>query len=713
MNNIDKRQYGWLIKGFYSSVFSRIALFLILGILVAGRLSEVELLSGHSVGGFDIQMCCWCLLLVLSAIMLLISTLCKQRREWIFIVLSNLFFFSCGGFLLSNYQLPVAAYSDANSTYTLQLVTEPVLKNNYFRADAVVIECSRNDSCLSVDDIIGAKIIINIEKDSILEHTPHLADSYLFHGKIFMPRNNGNPYAFDYGDYLLRHGYSGLAYCHPPYCQYISSLQSNQFSFAQRLEAVRCKLINQYRKAGISGDNLSIITAITLGDKSMLSSDLKSDFSAAGVQHILVVSGLHVGFIFMIIILVLRRIRRKAYRSIATFAGIAVLWSYALLTGLAPAVVRAAVMFTIMLLFYVRGEYYRTCHALMIAAVITLVANPYLIFDVGFLLSYGAVLSISFFYPKLFNLYRKLGVKSVIFNRVMQAVVLTVSAQILTFPIVIYSFYQFPTYFIITNIVATFLTPILFCGGMFTLLASNIPYVGVFVGKMLIFIVNLFGNVVSFISNMPMSIVNGWLTKADVATLYLVILAVVNLFMMWRYINQRYNALVITASVVLLGLTVNIVAYAQRTRSIDMYQLNQKRLCVNIILHQQNVVFASVSDTVFLKKQLLPMQLRYDAPIPKFVTTNAVQDNYFQYKGKTYLVLRDNPFRYKTNKGNRLDVDCLVIGQGIYPSQRLFDLFVNPKEVYLTAGVWSGYIPQFKQLLDERGITLCDKLPSE
>lgn len=716
MNNIGKWQYGWLVKGFYSSVFSRIVLFLALGIFVADRLSESEFWSGQLVGLVGVQTFCWCLLLVLSAVVILISTLCKWSKEWIFIVFSNLFFLSGGGFLLSCYRLPVAASGMSDCTYILKLATEPVLNNSCFRADAVVVGCiGRTDSCLSSisENLAGAKIVVNIENDSCLAHVPHLTDHFLFKGKIYLPRHEGNPYAFDYGDYLLKHGYSGVAYCHSPYFQYIQPPYGSKSDFFQWVESVRARLIGRYRKIGLSGDNLAVVAAITLGERSLLSSERKAGFSAAGVQHVLVVSGLHVGFLFMIVILVLRHLQRKVCRYMAVCAGILVLWLYALLTGLAPAVVRAAVMFSIMLVFYTGGEYYRTYHALMIAAVITLISNPYLLFDTGFLLSYSAVLSISFFYPEFYRQYSRLGIRSVVADRIMQAVMVTVSAQILTFPIAVYSFCQFPVYFIVSNIVAAFITPLLFCGGMSALLVGDVPYLGMLMGKILAFIVCLFDNVVISISHLPMSIVSGWLTKADVAVLYLVIASVVNLFMMWRYHNKRFYALVIVLGSLFLGFTVNSVTYIRRTESDGLYILGQKRLCLDVVSHGRNVVFSSVSDTAFLKRQLLPLQLRYDAPSPQFVTTNALADNYFMYNGKTYLVLRDNPFRYKINKGNRLDVDCLIIGRGIYPSQKLFDSFVRPKSVYLAAGIWSGYVLRFGQLLDERGIALCERLPCE
>ena len=78
--------------------------------------------------------------------------------------------------------------------------------------------------------------------------------------------------------------------------------------------------------------------------------------------------------------------------------------------------------------------------------------------------------------------------------------------------------------------------------------------------------------------------------------------------------------------------------------------------------------------------------------------------NCFYFNDESYLILRDNLFRYRQNNGQPLDIDCLIIDRGVYPSERLFTEFIVAKRVVLTAGVWSGYIERYKQLLCELSI---------
>lgn len=665
-------------------------LFMALGILTANAALERGV-PDATLWGIEAEAVCWGALLLLSVIFMSISTLCFKDREWIFILAGNLFFFSTGGYLLTDYDMPTGINDDEAYVRCVELVSAPIEKNGYFRADAVVVE-GRGE---------GEKVLLHLQADTAVA-PPRLCDRYLIHSKMFVPKADGTPVAFDYGKYLRRHGYSGVSYVYAPYYKLVS--HGKPTTWDTKAEALRISLTERYKAVGIDGAELSILTAITLGEKGLLTAEQKADFTAAGVQHILVVSGLHVGFIFMIVVFVLSRVRGVRRRRLLTCVGIAVLWAYAMLTGMAPAVVRASIMFTIMLAFYVSGEYYRTYHALLIAALTTLAVNPYLLFDVGFLLSYTAVWSISAFYPKIYGAYMRLGVKSTVADRLMQAVCVTISAQILTFPIVLYSFYQFPTYFVITNIIASFVTPLLFCGGMILLAVSGVPYIGVWTGAVMEGLVRMFEAAVSTIAGLPQAVVHTYVSGVEVAGLYAVIAAVCNVAMMWKYSDKRYGAWLIAGCVVLGFAGISTAQYYADTEGEKMYVLEQKRLCVNVVSKERNVVFAAERDTAFLRQRLLPLHLKHHAPRVEFVTDTSVMSNCFKYRGETYMILRDNIFRYKYNTGNPLKVDCLIVDRGVYPTEKLFDRFVSPRRLLLTEGVWRGYVPMFVKIAGEKGI---------
>ena len=218
------------------------------------------------------------------------------------------------------------------------------------------------------------------------------------------------------------------------------------------------------------------MSAITLGEKSILSKDTKNNFSAAGVSHILVVSGMHVGFIFMIISLLYSRLYNRYYRLFVTIFGLVLLWLYALLTGFAPSVVRASFMFSLMLVFLFTGNKYRVLHALLLSATISLLANPALLFNISFQLSYLAVLSIVVFYKRIYHFLQRMVPKFKWRNNILSVIGVTLAAQVFTFPIVMFYFHQFPLFFMISNLCVVLLAPIIFIGGYLLIFTSVIPY---------------------------------------------------------------------------------------------------------------------------------------------------------------------------------------------------------------------------------------------
>lgn len=698
MNNIDDKHFGWLIRGFYSSVFAGILLWFILGILAAYWLADIPNRAGYSAATVPI----WAVAVAVSAFFVLIYSVFRRQSVWGLRLWVDVLWFALGGFALSSYSLPVTLADSSPQKYVVGIASNPLYRNGYYRADATILSVVGDSVANGAEaSPVGAKVLLNFKADSGVV-CPSLFDKYVISARLSLPQPDGNPYSFDYGEYLLRHGYSGVGYLYRPYFAFLDKGAPTGISGC--LEWLRGYLLQCYKRVGIDGDELSIVSAITLGEKGMLSAAQKADFAAAGVQHILVVSGMHVGFLYMFVIFLVRRVRRKRLRPVAVAGGLAVLWLYALLTGLAPAVLRATVMFTIMLLFYVFGQQYRTYHALFLAALVTLVANPYTLFDVGFQLSYLAVMSIAYFYPKISRLWSSMGVRHRLVDIVWQPVAVTVSAQILTFPIVLYAFYQFPVYFVVTNIVASFVTPIIFCGGMVAIVFSFVPYIGQCIGAVLDWLVYCFDWVVASIAGFQGAVARGFITPVEVVFVYLIVLAVLNLGVMWQRYQYRFSALVIVLATVAVLATVDIFLYTNRIDNEGLVVLNRQRLCVDRYSHSGAVVYANEADTAYLKESLLPLHLSVAARQTQFVTDTALSANCFAYKGETFLILRDNVFRYRYNKGNPLAVDCLVIDRGVYPSAKLFDKFISPKRVVLTAAVWDGYIGLYTKLLDERGI---------
>lgn len=675
MINIDK-SFRWVSKNYFDTTFARLFLIISLGVIVA----EYTTFATNI----------FLVAIVVGLFFMIFSTFrVNQLGRWIFVLSWSLFLFGAGGWLLRQKQMPELP-SDTHS-YIVELKTTPISKGSYYRAEAEIIYA--NDSV--VENLIGHNVLMNIYTDSLL-NTPQLCDRYLINAKILRP-NNGGMDGFDYGKYLARNGLCGVAYLYANNIKYLSTEQPR--GVVQRSYLLRDKLIRQFESIGLKGSQLAIISAITLGENGLLSNDVRDTFSAAGVSHILVVSGMHVGFIFLIIMWLMSIISYRR-RWIVVVLGLIVLWSYALLTGLAPSVVRATFMFSMMLLFRVMGEKYRVKHALCLSVTILILINPNVLFNVGFQLSYLAVCGIVYFY-QLF--YKRIStLKSRPLRWILSSVAVTVSAQIFTLPIVIYNFNQFPIYFILSNLFVTAFAPFLFLGGIALLPLSYIPFLGIVAGWLMNYVVMIFEYIIHLIVAIPFSTIKIYLSLLEVICLYFVIFCGINWVELRNIFAERFKAPLYFSFSVLLFAFVVLVSDIYYFQSKVLIIPETNRLVVNVLGGDENILFTNYPD--FATERLERTWLKYSCAKPTIVIDSALTSNAFSFNGESYLILRDNLFRYRQNNAQPLEVDNLIIDRGVYPSERLFTEFVCPKRVILTAGVWHGYIDEYKSIMDEIGI---------
>jgi competence protein ComEC len=276
------------------------------------------------------------------------------------------------------------------------------------------------------------------------------------------------------------------------------------------------------------------------------------------------------------------------------------------------------------------------------------------------------------------------------------------SAQIFTLPIVIYNFNQFPIYFILSNLFVTAFAPFLFLGGIALLPLSYIPFLGIGAGWLMNYVVMIFEYIIHLIVAIPFSTIKIYLSLLEVICLYFVIFCGINWVELRNVFAERFKApLYFSLSVLLFAFVVLVsdIYYSQR-KVLIIPETN--RLVVNLFGGDENLLFTNHPD--FVTERLERTWLKYSCSDPTIVTDTALTANAFTFKGESYLILRDNIFRYRQNNGQPLEVDNLIIDHGVYPSERLFTEFIRPKRVILTAGVWHGYLDKYKVLMDEIGI---------
>lgn len=271
------------------------------------------------------------------------------------------------------------------------------------------------------------------------------SNEFLFSSPIQAFSNFGN---FDYARYMYNRGFVGSSYI--PSHQW---LYTNKDKQSLQTLALRCrlKILTFYSSLGFDENQLGILSALTLGDRRGVTDDLNQSFRVTGTVHILSVSGLHVGIIYAIISSLLCLIRRSSkYYFIKPLVIIILLWIYSFITGLPPSVIRASIMLTVFCFADIFRRKSYSVNALYIAAFFMLLINPFSFFDIGFQLSFISVLSILYVYP---NIFRSVKVKNVVLRSLCQLSILSISAQLATFPLCLYYFGTFPTYFLIGNLI--------------------------------------------------------------------------------------------------------------------------------------------------------------------------------------------------------------------------------------------------------------------
>lgn len=288
----------------------------------------------------------------------------------------------------------------------------------------------------------------------------------------------------------------------------------------------------------LKGDNEKIVaSALLLGDRSRITTELKAAYSETGAMHILAVSGLHVGLLFFVISMLLNlfKVKHWYWRYLKAAILLFSVWSFALITGLAPSVVRAAAMISFIvvgIMIHRNGNIYNTIAG---SAFVLLVIHPNFLYQVGFQLSYLALLGIIYFQPKF---YRQLQFTNPIMDKVWALITVSLSAQVLTFPISLYYFHQFPIYFWLSGIVvvpaATIIVPL----GIGLFLFGNIPILGSLVAFLLEAVLFVMNAIVQGIQHLPFATVKDvWLTLPMVVLLYV---AIFSLLMFLRKSSKSF-----------------------------------------------------------------------------------------------------------------------------------------------------------------------------
>lgn len=413
-------------------------------------------------------------------------------------------------------------------------------KNNRFKYVVKLTLVKDSSSIIGTNE----KILL-YNADSITNAELQPGQQIVFRGYMNSINSSNNPGEFDYQEYMKLEGIR--------YQTYIKSglllLPEEHRTLKTEALRLRSRMLNQYLKAGISGDEFAVLAALTLGNKDYLSSDLKSSFAASGAMHVLAVSGLHVGIIFLILKLLLKPLNKVEKLTLfKVIIIILLLWTYAFITGLSPSVLRSCTMFSLIVIGENLKRKTNIYNTLAFSAFVLMLFDPAIIYKVGFQLSYAAVISIVFFQPKIAAL---LKFENKIAKWSWELFAVSLAAQIGTFPLSIYYFHQFPSYFWLSNFVAIPAATLLLYLAFFFFITLPIPYFASISALLIKWIVIAFNQSIIFIEKLPGAVVNQiWIDNITVNMLILLILTIA-----WTLASKSNRGVVSTLMVLLAFLS--------------------------------------------------------------------------------------------------------------------------------------------------------------
>ncbi len=406
-----------------------------------------------------------------------------------------------------------------------------------------------------------------LSKDS-LTNVPDYGDVILFTKQPAKPQEPGNPGEFDYAGYLANRGIFHTVFLKKAeYGLYAGTDKNKLKVFALNTRERFLRILSENK---VTGKELSVASALMTGYDELLDDNQRQQFSGAGVIHILCVSGLHVGIIFLMAEFLFGLVgRRRGLQVIKPIVIILLIWTYAVVTGLAPPVMRASLMFSVIIIRNAFQKQASVLNSLAMAAFFLLLFDPLLLFNVGFQLSFIAVSGIVTLQPLLRKILKP---KHPMLRYLWDLATVSLAAQIVTAPLIIFYFHQFPSYFLFSNLVAVPLAGIIIYTGVLVISTSWIPLIAKSASWLLVNEIKVLNAFVEYIEQLPGAVISGLhLSTWIVAVMFIFIIA----FFCWVIYNRKlflYTALT--------GLLVMVAAGVLREMTITNQQF--------IVFHKVN-----------------------------------------------------------------------------------------------------------------------------
>ena len=546
-------------------------------------------------------------------------------------------------------------------------VIEPLQEKNH--SFKTILEIKRVKKGSTLMEAKG-RILTYFAKDSV--NTPPAEGSIITFSADIQPISPPqNPGSFNYRKYMANSNVYHQVYLNNISWKLLEKPQG--FNFYRTANAVSKKFVAILGENGLKGQEFAVASALILGQNDMLDNETRQAYSGSGVTHILSVSGLHVGVIYIIINFLLGFIKKDGWQLYSkTLLILLTIWAYALLTGMSPPVMRSAAMFTFISFGNASKRYVHIINSLAVSALFLLLIDPLMISNIGFQLSYLAIVGIVFINKPIAGLFDP---KNKIAKEIWGLIAVSLAAQIATAPLTLLYFHQFPAYFIPANLVAIPLSFLAIYAGVAVLATSFIPVISNFLGLITNYLLFVLNYSVGFIEKLPYSVLKiNSVTQKEMILLYLILISILLMFFYKRKtLLYAPLALLLVLSV---SFTLNDTA-RQKQQKIVFYSIN-KQSAIGFINGKEQLLIADsvlLNDKTAIKFQLdgtrtllglsstkiiaLDTLVHSNQNLPENLKALGSQGNYFLFRNKRIVIIDSIP----TIRGSciKLKVDYLVL----------------------------------------------------
>jgi competence protein ComEC len=542
-----------------------------------------------------------------------------------------------------------------DGSYLVLRIDEPLIeKNKSFKADGYVETLVQDGKTFAV----AGKLLLYFSKDSIQPNLKY-GDKIIIHKNLQAIKNSGNPGAFNYQRYAAFQGIFHNVFLKKQ--DWVALNQNSKNGFKQFIFFARAYVLSILQKNVSSGkDELGIAEALLIGYTNDLDKDLVQAYSNTGVVHIIAISGMHLALIYVLLVWLFAKIpvvNKSKWLQLVLI--LACLWVFSILTGASPSILRAAVMFSFIAVgknIFKQASIYNSLAA---SAFVLLCYNPYYLWAVGFQLSYLAVLSIIIFQKPI---YHCIYIKNKWVDKAWQLMAVSIAAQLLTFPVCIYYFHQFPNLFLISNMIAVPLSGFILYAEIGLIAFSWVPFVGVYAGKLVAASVWLMNKIILWINELsfavwdkiPATVLSTWLMYSVVAG-----------FGAWLILKQKKYFKMALAMLLLFVLQ---SAYNNwqtgKQQKIIVYNVPQHK-AIDFVNGSR---YQFVGDSILLEEGLLqnfhlkPGRIAEQLDVKSDSLTGVFNEGMFYEYNHKKIMLADKPINFPTSV-QKIELDLIILSK--------------------------------------------------